>query len=134
MSKITNTAGNTLYVTITDEGFSTTDSLGEQWDNYRYTFRYRNPANGRTLQIGWRCGTAYGTPKPTDGLASAFMDAHTAEWENFDGWMDDMGYDTETERRKGHRIYNACERMGARLAHFFDDSDVQAAWDEELED
>lgn len=134
MTMITNAAGNTLTVTITDEGFSRTDSLGEPWDNYRYTFRYHNPANGRTLQVGWRCGVAYGAPRPEDGLASAFIDAHSNEDSSFDSWAADMGYDLEIDRNKAQRIYNACDRMRERLVLFFDDWTIQDAWDEELAD
>lgn len=90
------------------------------WEHYTYRFTYRYL--GRTLSITWRCGTAYGTPKPWDGLDSAFRDAATVAYEAFTpSWADDFGYDSDdpAQLRKAQRIYDACEAMEHRIAEFF---------------
>lgn len=113
-----------------------TTPTGDNFEHFRYTFIYRY--EGRSLQITWMCGLGYGTPKATDGLASAFLDAHSVEWETFDGWAENMGYDFEDEpetRRKAQRIYNACEKMDARLDAFFGgDAEIRKLWDTATED
>lgn len=99
------------------------------WEHYSYTFVYRY--QGRTFRISWRCGTAYGTPKPLDGLDSAFRDAQTVAYEAFTpSWAADFGL--EDNMREAQRIYNACEDMEHRLADFFADDEERKRWEELL--
>ena len=113
-----------------------TTLMEETWPHYRWTFRYR--FQGRTLQIGYMRGTGLpGIPKGWEGLASAFSDAASVEWDSFEGWANDMGYDpdvnTANEWKNAQRIYNACERMGRRLERFIPDDDERAEWRKALE-
>ena len=99
------------------------------WEHYTYVFTYRHL--GRTLNVTWRCGTGYGSPKPEDGLRAAFLDADTIKEGEFGTyWMEDLGYDPETDRARAQRIYNACERMNTRLDTFFGDSESREAWEQ----
>lgn len=105
------------------------------WEHYSYNFIYRY--QGRTLRLAWRCGTGYGTPKPFDGLDSAFRDAATVAYEGFgEGWAADLGMPWETpgDRREAQRIYDACERMEHRVADFFADDEERTRWEKILHD
>lgn len=121
------------------QGLHRTTESGETWEHYRYTFTYRY--QGRTMQITWTCGTGYGYPAATAGITSAFFDAHTVEDESFEGWAADFGYDLDEfpERRRAQRIYNACERMDARLDSFFNGEEIdgksaRSVWDEAVQE
>ena len=103
------------------------------WEHYTYRFTYRYL--GRTLSITWRCGTAYGTPKPFDGLDSAFRDAQTIAYESFtQAWAEGLGmsWETPADIRKATKLYDACEAMEHRIAAFFDNNDERELWEKIL--
>lgn len=107
------------------------DSSG--WKHFRYVFTYRY--EGRSFSITWRCGTEYGQPQPLDGLQSAFFDAACVEGYGGDvrDWARDLGYDIDggdgvRQMREATKAYDACERMGERLAAFFPDSADRDLW------
>lgn len=100
------------------------------WEHYSYNFTYRYL--GRTFSVAWRCGTAYGTPKPWDGLDSAFRDAQTIAYEAFNqSWAEGLGlpWETPADIRKATRLYDACERMEHRIAAFFADEMERERWE-----
>lgn len=110
---------------------------GESWEHLTYTFTYRYM--GRTMQVTWSCGLGYGNPKALDGLAAAFRDAATVEWDAFGSdWAAEHGYDLDEpeEYRIALRTYKACERQEQRLVSFFaghlfeDGTDARARWTE----
>lgn len=97
------------------------------WNCYQYRFTYRHL--GRSLSITWRCGIQYGLPKPIDGLASAFADSNSARWEAFGpDWMENYGYDYETDYALAQRVYRKCEKLHDRLVKFFGDDDKLEIW------
>lgn len=136
MTKAADLAGPDGHITVTiefmrdgfDANFMPNDGRG--WEYRQYRFVYRNRLNDQRIQMSWRCGTLYGEPKPHDGLESAFVDAHTVEYEAFgQGWADGLGYEN---LRAAERVYKACERMDKRLDTFFATPEQRAAWDEYL--
>ena len=96
------------------------------WEHYKYVFTYRHL--GRTLSVTWRCGTAYGSPKPEDGLRSAFLDAECIAYKSFQEFVDDFGYDLDTDYGKARRAYDACVQMNERLDRFFGADWSREAW------
>jgi hypothetical protein len=125
-------SGGIAY-TITGGEYRDVTALGENWAHYRWTGKFRR--HGRTLQIGFMQGTGLtGVPDAEKILASAFSDAASVEYEAFEGWAHEMGYDPEDPDnwRRARRIYNACERMGARLARFIPNDADRARWAEAL--
>lgn len=98
------------------------------WEHYKYVFTYRHM--GRTLNVTWRCGTGYGTPKPADGLRAAITDADCISYRSFHEFADDFGYDLETDYGKARRTYDACERMNDRLDRFFGEGWSRKAWED----
>lgn len=114
-------------ITSDGQGAHLTTKDGDVWTHYRYTFQYRYM--GRTFQMQWHCGTMYGTPKATDGLHAAFQDVGHIEHEAFGPeWMDDLGYDYETDYAKAERDYRAAERLNERLDHLFGDAEERERW------
>lgn len=106
--------------------------VGDRWEHYRWTARFR--FQGRTLQVGFMQGMGLpGVPDAARILASAFEDADSVAWDDFYGWAGNMGYSTDDpdDQRRARRIYNACERMDARLDRFF--GSRRAEWAEALE-
>lgn len=96
------------------------------WEHYSYRFTYR--FLGRTLSVAWRCGTGYGTPKPFDGLSSAFSDAALVAYESFtQSWAEDLGmaWETPADIRKATRLYDLCEQMEHRIAAFFGELETE---------
>lgn len=99
----------------------------EGWEHYTYVFTYRHL--GRTLNVTWRCGTTYGSPKPEDGLRSAFLDAESVAYGSFQEFVDDFGCVRETDYGKARRAYDACVRMNERLDRFFGADWSREAWE-----
>ena len=126
-------SGGEIGYTITGGQYRDVTPTGERWPHHRWTARFRR--NGRTLQIGYMTGIGrLGHPDATDMLASAFSDASSVEFDNFEGWARDMGYDREEYEtwKRAERIYRACERMSNRLESFFGSS--RQEWAEALQD
>ena len=99
----------------------------DDWDHYTYRFTYLHL--GRKLVTTWHCGTAYGSPKPEDGLASAFLDAENyTSTTTLKSFMEEFCYDGETERAEAGRIFNACAKMNDRLDAFFGSEWSREAW------
>jgi hypothetical protein len=114
--------GGTVRYSITGGTEHSATLLGETWPHYRWTGRFTHTATKRTLQLGFMMGLGLpGVPTATEILASAFSDAATVEYESFESWAYDLGYDLEDgpESKRASRIYNACVRMGERLERFF---------------
>lgn len=90
------------------------------WKHYTYRFHYTYTKDGqsRSFSITWRCGTAYGEPKGTDGLTSALLDAMYAR-----DAFEDMSASTR----------RACEQTDARLDVFFGSEGVRTIWADALE-
>ena len=125
--------GGDIGYTITGGDVREHTAYGDAWEHYRWTGRFRY--QGRTIQIGFMRGMGLpGTPPAEDILASAFSDAESVRWDAFEGWANDMGYDPDdvTEWSRARRIYNACERMEARLARFIPRDETREAWDAAL--
>lgn len=122
------------YRVVSDgRGLHRTTPEGESWEHYRYTFQYRYM--GRTIQVSWKCGTLYGTPKAIDGIQAAFSDARNAA--DFDGdvraFADEFGLamDEPDEYQSVLRSFDACTRMHERLTNFFnDDADERQRWED----
>jgi hypothetical protein len=126
-------SGGEISFTITGGEYRDVTALGENWAHYRWTGKFCR--HGRTLQIGFMQGTGLpGVPDAEKILASAFEDAASVEWDAFEGWAADMGYDPEDpdQWRRAKRIYNACERMGERLARFIPNDADRERWAEAL--
>ena len=99
----------------------------DDWEHYTYRFTYLHL--GRKLMTTWHCGTAYGTPKPEDGLHSALIDAESYTNTGTLGvFMEEFCYDGETERVEAGRVFNACSKMNDRLDAFFGSEWSREAW------
>lgn len=103
------------------------------WEHFTYLFTYRL-LGGRTFAVTWRGGmfwTSAEVAKPEhahNGLESAFRDAASIEYDSFQDWASDMGYDLSdrAEYRRAEVTYYACERTGARLEAFIGTEHYQA--------
>jgi hypothetical protein len=105
------------------------------WSHLQYRFTYRY--DGRTISVPWRCGLSYGPVNPIDGLHTAFQDAAYIAYHAAEGfglrWMENLGYDLETDYDVAKRAYDACARMHDRLYRFFGDSHTRDDWESAIE-
>lgn len=125
--------GGEISYTITGGELRDVTPYGDKREHYRWTGKFRR--QGRTLQIGFMQGVGLpGVPDPARILQSAFEDAASVEYDAFDYWAAELGYETEDDddQRKAKRIYNACERMRDRLERFFPNSADRERWAEAL--
>lgn len=56
-------------------------------------------------------------PALADVLACLLQDGEGTEWESFESWADNYGYDTDS--RKAEEVYRACQEAGRALAGMF---------------
>lgn len=89
----------------------------EGMDGWTVTLYYR----GRQLTVPFYMGTGHNgnEPEARDVLECLLDDASGVEWQSFEGWCGEYGYDTDS--RKAERIYRACERLNHKLRRFLGD-------------
>lgn len=75
-----------------------------------------SPKQRMTVYFSMGLGHAGREPEIAEVLDSLASDAASAEYDSFEGWARDMGYDEDS--RQALRIYRACERIGERLERF----------------
>ena len=85
------------------------DDWQKRANPYRCVLRYK----GRQLTVYFFMGPARAEePKQADVLSCMISDAYALE-EDFEGWAQNLGYDTDS--RKAERIYNESRKSGEKL-------------------
>lgn len=75
--------------------------------------------DGRHLTTRFYTGTMHATPTRKDVLESLFSDAQGVEYDGFEDWADNYGYDSDS--RKALAIYEAVVEQTERLKAFCGD-------------
>ena len=88
----------------------------------RYNARKDGSAVVARMQAHFSMGYGHKGAEPTakDVLDCLASDASSIEWDTFEAWADNMGYDSDS--RKAERIYKAVERGSAKLKRFLGDA------------
>lgn len=60
-------------------------------------------------------------PTAADVLSCLILDASAADYDSFEQWAEDFGYDTDS--RKAERVYRACCETAKRLERFLEGVD-----------
>lgn len=123
-------SGGEVSYRITPEGYREKHN-GRDWHHFRYSVTFRRGPRTLTTQYSMGIGRT-DLPDARDVMASMFEDAQSVEWEPFETWAQDYGY--EIEDTSARTIYNKCEAMGEKLRTFFGSShdqwqDIALGWD-----
>ena len=125
----------TIYDRITEHAISATAEPADRnpnmeedgkypMDHWRVTLRRA----GRKMTVYFSMGQAHNgkAPKAAEVLNCLALDSAGIENAgDFDGWCRGYGYDTDS--RKAHRTYAACQRQAQRLRQFIGSDEAYQA-------
>lgn len=84
----------------------------DMWDcdQWNATLTYE----GREIETKFHTGLGFTTePTVDDVLHSLFIDGRASEYDNFEDWASDFGYDTDS--RRAEQTYNSCLENGIKV-------------------
>lgn len=95
----------------------------DEWPAGAFHWKVTLRHNGRRLTAEFHQGPAHTSePSAADVLSCLVSDAVSVESEDFEGWADSLGYDTDS--RKAERTYKACVRIRDRVRRFLPNHDL----------
>ena len=76
--------------------------------------------NGREIKTPFYTGSGWNRePNVADVMEALFLDADAKNYETFESWAQDMGYDTDS--RKAESIFNHCLETNRQLDYLLED-------------